>query len=340
MNIQNILDEIYSNLTGDPSKDGPYLKEQSDKYAQTEFSKELDREFAKIMYETTEKEYKDALYSFLDNENKKIDEQLENARKKYVNLNYNAGLDILGEIIRNNFFAWNDTEEYTYKCFGTPLEYLLYKNIFEDKNNIKPIKSVGCNLAKVYWMYAFGLIRKQRYDEALNALERARSLNPADPEIYIQFAEIGKFTNSIKMLKMAADTLLKCAVSKEQVGKAYFTYSFYFSEMREYEKAAALLQMSKIFRESDLHETELKFISNSLGHSPKTYTSTELMNILITENIQPGPSAAVVHLANTIAKDFDEKNDLRYAKYFYDIVYELTEDEKTLNRIQEIEKQL
>ena len=340
MDIQNILNEIYSNLTGDPLKDGPYLKKQSDKYASTELSEELDREFAKIMYETTEKDYKDTLYTFLDNENKKTDEQLETAKKKYLNLNYNAGLEILEEIIRNNFFAWNDTEEYTFKCFGTPLEYLLYKNFFEDQNNIKPIKPVNCNLAKVYWMYAFGLMRKKRYDEALNALERARNLNPADPEVYIQYAELGKFTESKDMLKMAADMLLKCAVSKEQIGKAYFTYSFYFSEIREYENAAALLQMSKIFRESELHKTELEFITNKLGYSPKTYTSTELMNILIAEHIQPGPSSAVVHIANTIAKDFDSKHELKYAKYFYDIVYELTENEKTLNRIQEIEQQL
>ncbi len=174
----------------------------------------------------------------------------------------------------------------------------------------------------------------------MRSLERAEKLNPVDPEVYIQYAEFGKLTQSEDIVKFAADRLLKCAVSKEQVGKAYFAYSFYFSEIQEFEKAAALLQMSKLFRNSSLHETEYEYISNQLGHSPKTYTSTELMNILINENIQPGPSAAVVHIANTVANDFEAEQNLKYAKYFYEIVYELTEDAKTYEHIEELQKSI
>ena len=204
MDIQNILNEITANLIGDPEKDGPYLKEQSEKYSNTEFSQELDREFARIIFEISEKNYKETLDNFLDVENKKISEQLENAEKRFNNRNFNGGLKILEEIIKNNIFAWNDTSEVTYKCFGTPLEYMLYKTIFEDPENAKTIKPVNCDLAKVYWMYCHGLTKAERYDEAYKAIERARELNPCDPEVYVHYAELAKFSKNPDALKMSA----------------------------------------------------------------------------------------------------------------------------------------
>ncbi|MBQ8435728.1 MAG: hypothetical protein IJX24_06950 [Oscillospiraceae bacterium] len=342
MELEKILDEVKANLTGDPLKDGPYLKEQSEKYRDAEFSQELDREFARIIYEISEKDYHTTLYTFLDKENRNVNEQMNNAQKRFDNLNFTAGLEILEKIIKNNFMAWNDTSDCTYKCFGTPLEYLLYTTIFEDKNNAKQIKPVNCNLARVYVMYCFGLTKKKRYDEAHNAIERARELNPVDPEVYIQHAELAKLTKNTEELKMSAEMLLKCAVSKNQVGQAYFNYSFYYSELKQFDKALALLQMSKIFRESELYKTELEYITEcmGLGHEPKMYTTNELMNILIAENIQPGPSASVVHLANQIAGELESELDLKNAKYFYDIVFELTEDEGTREHIENLEKSL
>ncbi|MGN0612782.1 MAG: tetratricopeptide repeat protein [Porcipelethomonas sp.] len=340
MDIKDILEEVEKNLTGDPRKDGPYLKEQSEKYRDSEFSQELDREFSRIIYEISEKDYMKTLNNFLDAENPKVEQQLEDAEKRFKNHNYNGGLAILEEIIKNNIFAWNDTGDCTYKCFGTPLEYLLYKNLFEDPDNVREIKPVNCDLARVYWMYCHGLTQKKRYDEALKAIRRAEELNPVDPEVYIHYAELCKLTRDTETLKKCADMLLKCAVSKKQVGYAYFAYSFYFSEIKQYDKALALLQMSHIFRESDLYATELEYITKcmGLGSVPPKYSTQELMNILLAENIQPGPSAAVVHLANNIAKNFESELELEYARYFYEIVWELTEDEDTHDHIQELSK--
>lgn len=342
MEYKEIIDEIKANLTGDPQKDGPYLKEQSEKYKGTEFSQQLERDMSEMILNITEKDYKTSLYSFLDQENAKINEQYENAQKRFNNMNYNGGIKILEEIIKNNSLAWMDTDEVTYKCFGTPLEYILYKNLFENEINGREIKPVNCDLAKAYRMYCFGLMQKKRYTEAKRAIERAKELNPVDPETYIQYSELAKATKNTDALKMCSEMLLKCAVNKNQVGSAYFNYSFYYSEIQQYDKALALLQMSRIFKKSELYDTELEFISNQmgLGYTPPLYDNAQLMNILLSENIQPGPSAAVVNIANNIAKDLEKDNELSFAKYFYDIVYELTEDEKTFEHINEISKRI
>ena len=186
------------------------------------------------------------------------------------------------------------------------------------------------------------MTKAERYDEAFKAIERARELNPCDPEVYVHYAELAKFSKNPDALKMSAEMLLKVAVSKVQVGRAYFNYSFYYSEMQQYDKALALLQMNKIFAKSDLFESELEFIASKMnsGYTPKMYTTDELMNILIAEGIQAGPSANVVAIANRIAGEFETNLELKYAKYFYEIVYELTEDVKTYEHLEELSKSI
>lgn len=335
METTEIIEEIKKSLTGNPKKDGPFLKEQSEKYKDCENSAEINRELASLIFEITKKDYETSLYNYLDSENKTVNDQMENAKKRFNNRNYTGGIKILEEIIDKNKPAWNDTSECTYKCFGTPLEYLLFTRLYQTDKEIKP---VNCNLAAVYWMYGHGLMKKGRYDESLAALDRALELNPCDPDAYLQYGELMKLRKDPDGLKYASDRLLQCAVTKEQIGRAYFNYSYYFSEINEPLKAAALLEMSRIFYKSDMYESEMQYIANTLGmgsHPPK-HSSAELMEILQSEKIQPGPSAAVVKTAYFLAKRFEEQLDFKNAKYFYEIVWELTEDDDINEHIQEL----
>jgi len=335
MNTSEIIAEIEKSLTGDPRKDGPFLKDQAEKYKNSENSTEINRELARLLYEISKKDYESSLYNYLDSENQKVNEQIENARKRFDNRNYSGGIKILEEIIRNNLPAWNDTSEFTYKSFGTPLEYLLYTKLYEPE---KEVKSVNCNLAGVYWMYCHGLMKKGRYDEALAAIERAAELNPVDPDVYLQYAELMKLRKNPESIKFACDKLLQCAVTKEQIGRAYFNYSYYFSEINDPIKAAALLEMCGIFYKPDLYESELQYISNCLGMGslPPKHTSSELMSLMTEEKIQPGPSVNVIQAAYFLAKRSEEQLEFKNAKYYYEIVWELTEDDNINDHIQEL----
>ena len=183
-------------------------------------------------------------------------------------------------------------------------------------------------------------MKKKKYSRAKEMIERATELNPVDPDAYIQLCEVLKYTKDTDGLKEACDKLLKCAVSKEQVGKAYFNYSFYFSEKQELEKAAMMLEMSRIFYSFDIQKTEYEYLSQMMGAAPPRHTSQELMNMMSAENIQPGPSAAVVQTAYALAKEFETQLELSLAKYFYEIVFELTEDSDTGDHIEELARDI
>ena len=97
MNVNEILDDLKSKLTGDPMKDGPFLRSQSEKYREHEDYQQLNRELAKLLFQISYDDYYNNLSAYLSQENKDVDKALENVRKRYKNLNYTAGINILEE---------------------------------------------------------------------------------------------------------------------------------------------------------------------------------------------------------------------------------------------------
>lgn len=339
MNTESIIEEIKKQLTGDPQKDGPFLKDQSEKYKNEENSAEINRELASLLYECAYNAMTESNYEYLADRNPLVREKLENVLKRYKNLNYAGGLKILEEIIKDNIFAWADNDKITYKSFGTPIEHALYMQIYQPEKEVRP---VNCNMSEVYSLYGLGLTHKNRYAEAINAFQKALEFNPTDAEIYVRYCELLKTIKQNDELRINTDKLMHCAVTKEQLGKGYFNYSYYFSENGKFDKASAMLEMSRIFlSESKLIDNEVEFISSRLGGSyPPPHTREQLMDIMIDEKIQPGPSALVVSTANFLAKHAQQELDYELAKYFYETVFELTELDEIREKIENLENDI
>lgn len=338
MDTNSIIEEIKTKMTGDPQIDGPFLKSQSEKYKDEENNEEINRELAKLIYQCSYNEMHSTVENFLSSENPKVEEKLTSVRKRYENLNYSGGIEILREIIKNNLFAWADEDEITYKSFGTPVEHAVYIQIYQPEKEVRP---VSCNLSEVYSLYGFGLTQKEKYTEAVDAFQKAIELNPTDAEIYIKYCELLKKIRQTDELRNAIDKIMQCAVTKEQLGKGYFNYSYYFSEKKDFDKAAAMLEMSRIFcGDSPVIATEMKYISKSmgLGATPPSHNQQQLMKIMEDEKIQPGPSAVVVNSAYFLAKHSQQNLDYEMAKYFYKVVWELTENDDVQDVIDEIDR--
>lgn len=338
MNTDSIIEEIKKQLTGDPQKDGPFLKDQSEKYKNEENSDEINRELAKLLYECAYNDMHRSIDAYLAEKNPEVHEKLKSVRKRYENLNFTGGIEILREIIKDNLFAWIDDDEVTYKSFGTPVEHALYMQVYKPEKEVRP---VSCDLSEVYSLYGWGLTQKSKYTEAVDAYQRAIELNPTDAEIYIRYCELLKKIRQLDELRESTDKIMQYAVTKEQLGKGYFNYSYYFSEKKDFDKASAMLEMSRIFmNDSKLIENEMKYISNcmGLGSIPPAHSREQLMNIMKAEKIQPGPSALVVDTAYFLGQHSQQNLDYEMAKYFYEVVWELTENDDVKDMIAEIER--
>ncbi len=336
MDTKLIINDIRKQMTGDPLKDGPFLKSQSEKYKNYENSDEINRELAKLMYECTYEDVASSVNVYLAKENPKVAEQLKSVRKRYGNLNYGGGIEILREIIKNNLFAWEDTDTITYKSFGTPIEHALYMQVYQPE---KEVRSISCSLSEVYSLYGWGLIQRKKYAESIDAFKKAIDFNPTDAEIYILYCELLKKIRQVDELKEATDKIMQFAVTKEQLGKGYFNYSFYYSEKKDFNKASAMLEMSRIFHnDEEVLEREMKYISNSLGSVPAKHSPAQLMDILQKEGIQPGPSILVVNTAYGLAMHAKQELNYELAKYYLETVWELTETDDVKDEIAEIER--
>lgn len=335
MNVENLIQDIKTKLSGDPQKDGPFLKDQSEKYKDDENSQEINRELAKLLYESSYKNLSKTVQEQLKDQNPEVDKKLENVLKRYKNLNYNGGIKILEEIIDDNLLAWKDQEDITYKSFGTPLEHALYLQIYQP---VKEVRHISCNLSEVYSLYGQGLAKKERYSEAIEAFIKAIQYNPTDAEIYINYAELLKTIVQPDELRLITERIMCCAVTKEQLGKGYFNYSFYFCEKNDFDKAAAMLEMSRIFLGDNKHiDDEYEYIANRMGKTPPEHTQQQLMDIMNAEQIQPGPPALVVATANFLAKHAKQELDYELALFYYETVWELTELDDVKEQIEELE---
>lgn len=339
MDTRTIIEEIKKQMTGDPQKDGPFLKDQSEKYKNEENSDEINRELAKLMYECTFNDVAGSVNEYLANNNPSVAEKLNSVRKRYANLNFKGGIDILRGIIKDNLFAWADTDEITYKSFGTPVEHSLYMQVFQPEKQVRPI---SCHLSEVYSLYGSGLFKKQKYTEAIDAFKKAIDLNPTDAEIYVQYCELLKEIKQIDELRINTDKIMQFAVTKEQLGKGYFNYSFYFSEKKDFNKAYAMIEMSRIFLggENPAIQRETAYIADciGLGSTPPAHNQQQLMAIMEAEGIQPGPSALVVNTAYFLAKHSQQQLEYEMAKYYYEVVWELTENDEIADMIAEIDR--
>lgn len=338
METKALIEQLKKELTGDPQKDGPFLKEQSEKYKNEENSDEINRELAKLIYEVAYDDMHRSIDAYLAEKNPEVEQKLINVRKRYENLNFSGGIEILREIIKDNLFAWIGDEKTEYKSFGTPVEHALYVQVYHPEKELRPI---SCDLSEVYSLYGWGCFQKNKFTESIDAFKKSIELNPTDAETYIRYCELLKKISQPDELRINTDKIMQFAVTKQQLGKGYFNYSYYFSEKKDFDKAAAMLEMSRIFmNDTKLIENEYKYISNciGIGAQPPEHNRGELMAIMNAENIQPGPSALVVDTAYFLGKHSQQELDYEMAKYYYEIVWELTENDDIKDEIAEIER--
>lgn len=67
---------------------------------------------------------------------------------------------------------------------------------------------------------------------------------------------------------------------------------------------------------------------------------TAIEEVLNSENIPVGINEDILEISMNLALDFENRNLLNQALYFYGVLYNLTHDEKLLDKINELEAKL
>ena len=81
--------------------------------------------------------------------------------------------------------------------------------------------------------------------------------------------------------------------------------------------------------------SELQYIE-SKGHDTNL-TLKEAISILESKNIQIGVNPFVLSTLEELAKEYEKNKLYNQSLYFHNLLYDLNHDEKTLNKIKEIQ---
>ena len=337
MSFQDTINEIFKGLSGDSEADLKYLREQMDKHKDDENATEIIRALGRKIFELLPDEAKTELNQIIGNEVDTINSTVEEARFQLSKHNPEKAEELLKSAIDSIPFEFKDDEECGYFCFDNALEIAIFA--ISEKYE-KTIRKATYDFAEIYYMYAYSLIENEKLAEAEDALKTALKWNPVSTAIMGELSEIYKLKKDYDNYLYWSKRIIQYASSSKILARGYRNIAYYYCDIGEYEKSAAIYYFSRAFEESKQVTSELFYISEQLGRLPEAPNPEQIKGLFEQEDIQYGASDFVIGAAYQISKSCIENNDRENALYYLYVVYDLTHDESILDIINKLKADL
>ena len=337
MSFQDTINEIFKGFSGDREADLKYLKEQMDKHKNDENATEIIRALGRKIFELLPDEAKTELNQIIGNEVDTINSTVEEAKFQLSKNNPAKAEELLKSAIDSIPFEFKDDEECGYFCFHNALEMAIFA--ISEKYE-KTMRKATYNFAEIYYMYAYSLIENKKLDEAEDALKTALKWNPVSTAIMGELSEIYKQKKDYDNYLYWSKRIIQYASSSKMLARGYRNIAYYYCDIGEYKKSAAIYYFSRAFEESKQVTSELFYISEQLGRLPEAPNPESIKELFEQEDIQYGASDFVIGAAYQISKSCIENNDQENALYYLYVVYDLTHDESILDIINKLKANL
>lgn len=337
MGFRETINEIFNKLTGDNESDLKYLKEQMDKYKDDEHATEIIRALARKIYELLPDESKSELNKIIGNEVDSINSILEEARFELSRHNSKKAEELLRSVIDSVPLTFEDDEECGYFCFKNGLEATVFA---VSEKYEKTMREAAYDFADIFFTYAYCLIENRKLDEAEEALKTALRWNPVSVSIMSELSEVYKIKKDYDSYLYWSKRIIRYASSSKELARGYRNIAYYYCDIEEYEKSAAIYSFSRIFEDCQQVASELYYISVKLGKLPEVPDLEYVKELFEKEDIQFGASDFVIGAAYQISKACIDNNDPKNAVYYLSVVYDLTSDKSVLELINKIKEGL
>lgn len=336
---ESIMQNIQSALTGDRKHDFEYLTTQIEQYKKHEYGKEIIRECGRMLYNMFSDEEKAKVSAAQAKEDAVLEEELERFSSLMCKGEYENALSVIAplaekadEMVANGIFQDDKVNEYY--CFNELFEEVLY---YAKTDTEKSIRHPSFPFATIYLYYGSVLIDLRRYEEATTALEKAVRWNPSSADFIFELAETWKYRgNHDKFLELTIKAF-DIAFTPATVARCYRNLGFYFSEKRQWNMAAGCIVYSLEFAPDDqVAKQEMNYIEHMSDKPIKIPEFDEFHRVADQYGFPTGPSNEVIQIAQDYANYYLNSGKKDYAVYFLKILYDLTEDEKVKNILDDI----
>lgn len=193
----------------------------------------------------------------------------------------------------------------------------------------KDIRCTDIRYNEYYRAYAYLLLNFGEYEAAAQACRTAIEWNPVDLESLLGLAEIYLAMEAFDEYLEMTKTAYRYCCTRATMARYYRNMGRYYLEKYKPEVARALYVYSNIYFQSEAADSALKFIESALNEETLQYEIKQLQQILLENEVEPGPDADTIGIIYRVGKLMLESNDLEKAKDCFAIVYDITQDEET-----------
>ena len=325
--LQSILDNIFSKLTGDNKADTEYLNKVSEEYKNHPMSKEILREIGRKIFEILPNEAKEEF-------TKKYDEDINNIRAMLDEASsYIFGKDkdlekaklMLLDFIDGNMSFDNDTETEYYN-FSDVIEFVIYTRINKTNKNIKWL-DIPFVTAYSYLSYIYN--EQKQYDKALEMIEKTCRWNPMTLSPLFEKCETYKMQKDWETFYNITLSLYDKIYNARDLAHYYRNLGFYYIEKGNLDLAYALYTASTKFEKSNNAFAEMAYINQQLNRESYNMSAEEGINLLKQNNISFGIKQANLDLLVSIYVNEKELMSNKNVEMMLSSrIYELTFDKK------------
>lgn len=334
---EEIIREIKANLGENKDLNRQYLSSQMEVYKDHPYNKEIIKEISRMMWDCLSEDEKQEFIDISENENPIMD-ILNDIYYDIENGRYDVPREELDKIMKTFPDMFEDDLVSEYHYFTNPLEELIFRKYIGLEKELRYIPD-NQPLLDLYYVYGFLLLENQEYDKAEEYLKKAIRINPVSARIILELTEIYKIhTYTLNEFFIRTCDALKYSYYPQDIARCYRNLGYYYIEENQVKTALALFIYSMEYEASPLAYTEIKYIQSKNDNIELTLK--ECIEILEEKNIQIGVNPFILETLNEFINEYDENKLYNQELYFLNLKFDLTNDEKTLEKINDTRQKL
>ncbi len=333
---EEIISEIKSNLGTNKELNRQYLSSQIEVYKDHPYNKEIIKEISRMMWDCLSEDEKQEYNEIAEKENPILD-ILNDIYFDIENRNYKIPLEKLDKFMETFPGMFEDDKVSEYHFFTNPLEEMVFRKYIGLKKELRYIPD-NQPLLDLYYVYGFLLLETKQYDKAEEYLKKALKINPVSARIILELTEIYKVhTYTYNEYFIRTCDALKYAYYPQDIARCYRNLGYYYIEENQMKTALALFIYSMEYEASPLAYREIKDMQSK---NNLELSITECIEIIRNKNIQLGINPFVLDCLDEFIKEYEENKLYHQLLYFLELKLNITNDEKILEKIRNIEKNI
>ena len=332
-----IINEIKSNLGTNKDLNRKYLSDEMEKYTDHPYSKEIIREISRMLWDCLTDSEKEEFLEISNIENPIMD-ILNEITPDIETGEYKLALNKLDNFMESFYPMFEDDKVSEYHYFTNILEEIIFREYVGAKKEVRYIPD-NQPLLDLYYIYGFLLLEDKQYEKSELYLKKAIKINPVSSRIILELTEIYKVhTYTLNKYYMFVSDALKYAYLPQDIARCYRGLGYYYVEEDQLEIALALFIFSMEYELSPMAYSEMNYIKTK--NRELDLDLEKSIEIIKNKNIQLGPNPFILETLYNLSREYEENRIYNPAIYYYEILYNLTNDEKIAGKIKNIASEI